>query len=46
MPIECVASQIGFGTMLLLRQQFATQRGTTPSDYRRTFCLTVRDRYL
>lgn len=46
MPIECVALQVGFGTTLSLRQQFAAQLGTTPSDYRRTFCQAVRDRYL
>ncbi|MGE4406237.1 GlxA family transcriptional regulator [Pseudomonas sp.] len=42
MPIECIASQVGFGTTLSLRQQFAAQLGTTPSDYRRTFCQAVR----
>lgn len=41
MPIECVASQVGFGTTLSLRQQFAAQLGTTPSDYRRTFQAVV-----
>lgn len=46
MPIECVASQVGFGTTLSLRQQFAAQLGTTPSDYRRTFCQAVRERHL
>lgn len=46
MPIKCVASQVGFGTALSLRQQFAAQLGTTPSGYRRTFCQAVRDRHL
>lgn len=41
MPIECVASQVGFGTTLSLRQQFAAQLGTTPSEYRRTFHAVV-----
>jgi transcriptional regulator GlxA family with amidase domain len=38
MPIDCIASQVGFGTAMSLRQQFAGQLGTTPSAYRRTFC--------
>ncbi|MNZ37547.1 HTH-type transcriptional regulator CdhR [compost metagenome] len=42
MPIECIASEVGFGTPLSLRQQFAAQLGTTPSDYRRTFCKELR----
>ncbi|MCF6753390.1 helix-turn-helix domain-containing protein [Pseudomonas stutzeri] len=46
MPIECVASQVGFGTALSLRQQFAAQLGTTPSGYRRTFCQASRGRHL
>lgn len=37
MPIDCIASQVGFGTAMSLRQQFAAQLGTTPSAYRRTF---------
>jgi len=37
MPIDCVASQVGFGTTLSLRQQFAAQLSTTPSEYRRNF---------
>ena len=41
-PIECIASEVGFGTPLSLRQQFAAQLGTTPSDYRRTFCKELR----
>ncbi|MBU1306638.1 MAG: helix-turn-helix domain-containing protein [Alphaproteobacteria bacterium] len=42
MPIDCVASQAGFGTTLSLRQQFAAQLGTTPSGYRRTFQAVVK----
>lgn len=37
LPIDCVASQVGFGTTLSLRQQFTAQLGTSPSDYRRSF---------
>ncbi len=42
MPIECIASEVGFGTPLSLRQQFSTQLGTSPSDYRRSFCKRLR----
>ena len=41
MPIECIASEVGFGTTLSLRQQFSAQLGTAPSDYRRSFRKTV-----
>ncbi|MHC8305945.1 GlxA family transcriptional regulator [Pseudomonas sp. PB3P13] len=37
LPIECVASEAGFGTPLSLRQQFGAQLGTSPSEYRRMF---------
>ncbi|WP_349970056.1 helix-turn-helix domain-containing protein [Pseudomonas caspiana] len=37
LPIECVAGEAGFGTPLSLRQQFGTQLGTSPSEYRRMF---------
>ncbi|HTN31673.1 MAG TPA: helix-turn-helix domain-containing protein [Pseudomonas sp.] len=37
MPIECIVSEVGFGSALSLRQQFAAQLGITPSEYRRTF---------
>lgn len=37
LPIECVASEAGFGTPLSLRQQFGLHLGTSPSEYRRTF---------
>ena len=37
LPIECVAGEAGFGTPLSSRQQFGTQLGTSPSEYRRMF---------
>lgn len=40
--IDAIAGKVGFGTTLSLRQQFAAQLGTSPSDYRRTFCKTLR----
>jgi transcriptional regulator GlxA family with amidase domain len=40
--IEGITSEVGFGTTLSLRQQFAAQLGTSPSNYRRTFCETLR----
>lgn len=40
MPIERITSESGFGTTLALRQQFAAQLGTSPSNYRRNFCKT------
>lgn len=40
--IECIASEVGFGTPLSLRQQFASQLGTSPSSYRRSFCNALR----
>jgi transcriptional regulator GlxA family with amidase domain len=42
LPIEHIAHDIGFGTPLSMRQQFAEQLGTSPSDYRRRFCNTRR----
>ncbi|MBM7455882.1 transcriptional regulator GlxA family with amidase domain [Oceanisphaera litoralis] len=39
LPIEHIAAEVGFGTPLSLRQQFSAQLGTSPSDYRRSFCL-------
>lgn len=41
MSIECVTSEAGFGTTLALRQQFAAQLGTSPSNYRRNFYKTL-----
>lgn len=37
LPIECIASEAGFGTPLSLRQQFGIHLGTSPSEYRRMF---------
>ena len=37
LPIECIASEAGFGTALSLRQQFSVHLGTSPSEYRRMF---------
>ncbi|SDR77611.1 transcriptional regulator, AraC family with amidase-like domain [Halopseudomonas litoralis] len=37
LSIERITAEVGFGTALSLRQQFATQLGTSPSHYRRTF---------
>ncbi|MGP3788676.1 GlxA family transcriptional regulator [Pseudomonas sp. B392_1p] len=44
MPIEAIVSEVGFGTPLSLRQQFAAHMGITPSDYRRTFCTRLLER--
>lgn len=38
LPIECVATQVGFKTALSLRQNFYDQLNISPSDYRRSFC--------
>ncbi len=38
LPIECVATQVGFKTVLSLRQHFADQLDLSTSDYRRSFC--------
>lgn len=38
LSIECITAEAGFGTTLALRQQFAAQLGTSPSNYRRNFC--------
>ncbi|WP_150710540.1 helix-turn-helix domain-containing protein, partial [Pseudomonas fluorescens] len=38
LSIERVASEVGFGTALSLRQHFASQLHTSPSAYRRLFC--------
>lgn len=37
LSIELITAEVGFGTPLTLRQQFAAQLGTSPSGYRRTF---------
>ncbi|UXY16045.1 helix-turn-helix domain-containing protein [Chitiniphilus purpureus] len=44
LSVERVAAEVGFGTALSLRQQFAAQLGTSPSAYRRTFYEGLRDR--
>ena len=41
LSIERITSEVGFGTTLALRQQFAAQLGTSPSNYRRNFCKTL-----
>jgi len=38
LPIEQVATEVGFGSALSLRQHFAGQLHTSPSAYRRLFC--------
>lgn len=37
-PVEAVADLVGFGSASVLRQHFTRRVGTTPKDYRRTFC--------
>ncbi len=37
-PVEAVADLVGFGSASVLRHHFTRRVGTTPSDYRRTFC--------
>jgi transcriptional regulator GlxA family with amidase domain len=37
LSIERITSEVGFGTPLAMRQQFAAQLGTSPSSYRRSF---------
>jgi transcriptional regulator GlxA family with amidase domain len=39
LPIECIAGEVGFGTSLSLRQHFSAHLGTSPSDYRKMFCI-------
>ena len=38
MHVEQVATEVGFGSALSLRQHFASQLHTSPSAYRRLFC--------
>ncbi|EJS96668.1 MULTISPECIES: GlxA family transcriptional regulator [Pectobacterium] len=38
LPVECIATEVGFGTPLSLRLQFSAYLQTSPSEYRRTFC--------
>jgi transcriptional regulator GlxA family with amidase domain len=37
-PVETVATLVGFGSASVLRHHFGRRVGTTPNDYRRTFC--------
>jgi transcriptional regulator GlxA family with amidase domain len=37
-PVETVADLVGFGSASVLRHHFTRRVGTTPKDYRRTFC--------
>jgi transcriptional regulator GlxA family with amidase domain len=37
-PVEAVADLVGFGSASVLRHHFTRRLGTTPKDYRRTFC--------
>lgn len=41
LPIECVATQVGFKTALSLRQHFADHLNISPTLYRRNFCNTI-----
>lgn len=41
LPVECIAGEVGFGTALSLRQHFGAQLGTSPSEYRKMFCLEM-----
>lgn len=42
LPIECIAGEVGFATSLSLRQHFGAQLGTSPTDYRKNFCLGTK----
>jgi transcriptional regulator GlxA family with amidase domain len=37
MPIETVATEVGFRTALSLRQHFSEQLNISPSEYRKNF---------
>lgn len=37
LPVERIATEVGFGTALSMRQNFSEQFGMSPSEYRRTF---------
>ena len=37
LSVEQIATRVGFGNAATLRQHFATARGTTPQQYRKTF---------
>ncbi|WP_406290131.1 helix-turn-helix domain-containing protein [Embleya sp. NBC_00896] len=38
LPIDVVAERSGFGAAATLRHHFLRRRGTTPQNYRKTFC--------
>lgn len=38
LSVEQIAHRVGFGNAATLRHHFAAHRGTTPQQYRRTFC--------
>ena len=38
LSIEQIAHRVGFGNSATLRHHFVAHRGTTPQQYRRTFC--------
>ncbi|MYV97971.1 helix-turn-helix domain-containing protein [Streptomyces sp. SID3343] len=40
LPVDVVAERSGFGSAATLRHHFLRRRGTTPQNYRRTFCPT------
>jgi transcriptional regulator GlxA family with amidase domain len=40
-PVEAVADMVGFSSASVLRHHFTRRLGTTPKDYRRTFCGTA-----
>jgi transcriptional regulator GlxA family with amidase domain len=37
LPIEQIASRVGYRSAAVLREQFTLRRGVAPRDYRRTF---------
>ncbi len=42
LPVERIATEVGFRTALSLRQNFSEQFGTTPTEYRRNFSAGLR----
>jgi transcriptional regulator GlxA family with amidase domain len=43
-PVEAIADLVGFGSASVLRHHFTRRVGTTPKDYRRTFCALPAER--
>jgi transcriptional regulator GlxA family with amidase domain len=41
LPVDVVAERSGFGSAATLRHHFLRRRGTTPQNYRKTFCPTA-----